>query len=181
MLATRPPKQPGNHHPTMSSNIMAISVGTSSEEPAPTGVLYILNALAFSTLLSSQETDAHRCEAYRSTSGQPLNLTLVFPSCQLHLSGRFRKDAEAVRRIHQTPDVTLRGLAGLLRAHAKPGKEAPGGSPGPGPPSGVPSPSGQDELYGCRAAQSNRELYPVGIPVLTCPNKFDTGEVPCAS
>src|ERR1700733_13489138 len=91
MLATRPPKQPGNHHPTMSSNIMAISVGTSSEEPAPTGVLYIYNALAFSTLLSSQETDAHRCGACHSTSGQPLNLTLVFPSCQLRFSGSFRK------------------------------------------------------------------------------------------
>jgi hypothetical protein len=39
---------------------MANIRGTSSEEPAPTGVLYIINALAFSTLLSSQETGAHR-------------------------------------------------------------------------------------------------------------------------
>src|SRR5579862_2214605 len=75
----------------MSSNIMAISAGTSSEEPAPTGVLYIYNALAFSTLLSSQETDAHRRGACRSTSGQPLNLTLVFPSCQLRFPGCFRE------------------------------------------------------------------------------------------
>src|SRR5579863_8814485 len=44
-----------------------------------------------------------------------------------------------------------------------------------GPPSGVPSPSGQDELYGCRAASSNRDTYPVGIPVLTWPNQFDAG------
>ena len=182
MFATRPPKQPGNHYPNQRApNAWLISGGTSSEEPAPTGVLYILNALAFSTLLSSQETDAHRCEACRSTSGQPLNLTLVFPPCQLRFSGSFPKNAETVRRIHQTPEVTLRRLASPLRAHAKLRKEAPGGSPGPGLPFGVPSPSGQDELYGWRAAQSNRELYPAGIPVLTCPNKIDTGEVPCTS
>src|SRR5580692_13143757 len=59
--------------------------------------------------------------------------------------------------------------------------EAPGGSPGPDPPSGVPSPSGQDELYGWRAAQSNRELYPAGIPVLTCPNKIGAVGVPSAA
>ena len=70
---------------------MAKSVGTSSEEPAPTGVLYILNALAFSTLLSSQETDAHLWRNLRSPPGQPLNFTLESPSCQLRLPEATRK------------------------------------------------------------------------------------------
>jgi len=39
---------------------MAVSVEPGSERAGPDGGLYIVNALAFSTLLSSQETDAHR-------------------------------------------------------------------------------------------------------------------------
>ena len=156
----------------MSSNIMAISVGTSSEEPAPTGVLYIYNALAFSTLLSSQETDAHRRGACRSTSGQPLNLTPVPPPCQplfFRVSPgrcRSRKTDPPDTRAHRPP------LASAATGAREPRKEVPDGSPGPGPPSGVPSPSGQDELYGWRAAPSNREFYPGGIPVLTCSNEI---------
>jgi hypothetical protein len=59
MSATRPRrtrKPSPNHELKLHGHIR----GTSSEEPAPTGVLYIFNALAFSTLLSSQETDALR-------------------------------------------------------------------------------------------------------------------------
>src|SRR6476620_10145175 len=61
--------------------------GTRARKPGPDGGLYIYHALAFSTLLSSQETDAHRRKNYHSPPGQPLNLTLEFLSCQL----RFRK------------------------------------------------------------------------------------------
>ena len=133
--------------------------------------MYIYNALAFSTLLSSQETDAHRRGACRSTSGQPLNLTLVFPPCQPRFSGSFR---EVSKRATDPPDTRAHRprSADAATGTREPWKKVPDGSPGPGPPSGVPSPSGQEELYGWRAAQSNRELYPVGIPVLTCPNKF---------
>jgi hypothetical protein len=48
---------------------MAVSV-TSSEEPADGG-LYISNALAFSTLLSSQETDAHLGGTFVPFRGNP--------------------------------------------------------------------------------------------------------------
>src|SRR5580698_8962507 len=86
---------------------MAISV-----EPAPKNQprrgLYIYNALAFSTLLSSQEADAHLRRNLRSPPGQPLNLTPEFLSCQL----RFRKVAKATRRSLQTPRVTLRQPGG---------------------------------------------------------------------
>jgi hypothetical protein len=46
-------------------------------------------ALAFSTLLSSQETDAHHPPAFAAHPGQPLNFTQIVPSCQLD-SGCFR-------------------------------------------------------------------------------------------
>ena len=146
MSATRPPKQPGNHHPTMSSNIMAISAGTSSEEPAPTGVLYILNALAFSTLLSSQETIAHRWRNLTFSSGATLkpysSVSLVSTSISRKFPGSKPYGGSAR---HQVLPPSARWP---LWAHARLRKEVPGGSPGPGPPSGVPSPSGQDELYG---------------------------------
>jgi hypothetical protein len=51
--------------------------------PAPTGVLYIYNALAFSTLLSSQETDAHRVPNFRSSLGATHLIYPGFPSCQI--------------------------------------------------------------------------------------------------
>src|SRR5215472_15190806 len=46
------------------------------------------NALAFSTLLSSQETGAHHQPAFARPPGQPLNFTRGFHTCQL---GVFRK------------------------------------------------------------------------------------------
>src|ERR1700722_63051 len=97
------------------------SAGTSTQKaPAPTGVSYIYNALAFSTLLSSQETDAHLRRNFRSLPGQPLNLTLEFLSCQL----RFRKLSRSLRRFHYglsrhqgSPSVSLEAAALALRAH----------------------------------------------------------------
>src|SRR5258708_2155639 len=49
----------------------------------------VLNALAFSTLLSSQETGAHHPPAHAAHPGQPLNFTLRVPACQLGVSGLF--------------------------------------------------------------------------------------------
>jgi hypothetical protein len=46
-----------------------ISVGTTSEDPDPDGGSTSLNALAFSTLLSSQETDAHHRKTLISHPG----------------------------------------------------------------------------------------------------------------
>ena len=149
--------------------------GTRLRRTSPDGGLYIYNALAFSTLLSSQETDAHLRRNFRSLPGQPLNLTLEFLSCQLRfrkLSGRLRSRRGGLSRHQGSAPVGL--VAAVLASTAGTretfGSRFLGGSPGPGPPSGVPSPSGQDELYDRREPASNRELYPAGIPVLTCPN-----------
>jgi hypothetical protein len=89
----RPPEGNRKPSPNHESVIMAVSAGPDSEEPAPTGVCTSYNALAFSTLLSSQETDAHLRRNFRSLPGQPLNLTLEFLSCQL----RFRKLSRRLR------------------------------------------------------------------------------------
>ncbi len=43
---------------------MTITVRDTPKTHPATGVLYIYNALAFNTLLSSQETDAHRLEEF---------------------------------------------------------------------------------------------------------------------
>src|SRR6202000_620545 len=134
---------------------MAISV-----EPAPKNQprrgLYILNALAFSTLLSSQETDAHLRRNLRSLPGQPLNLTLEFLSCQLRfpkLSGRLRRRRSSHSRHQGSPSVSLVAATGARKTS---GSWFLGGCPGPGLPCGVPSPSGQDELYGWCVLPSNR-------------------------
>jgi len=55
------------------------------KSPANDGV--VLNALAFSTLLSSQETDAHHPVRVRGPPGQPLNFTRSIPSCQFRSGG----------------------------------------------------------------------------------------------
>src|ERR1700753_145406 len=93
---------------------MAISV-----EPAPKNQprrgLYIYNALAFSTLLSAQETDAHLRRNLRSPPGQPLNLTPEFLSCQLRfqkLSGRLRRRRVGLSRRHGSPSVSLVAAVG---------------------------------------------------------------------
>jgi hypothetical protein len=50
----------------------------------------VLNALAFSTLLSSQETGAHHPPALTALPGQPSHSTLRSPSCQRRFPDRFR-------------------------------------------------------------------------------------------
>jgi hypothetical protein len=121
---------------------MANIRGTSSEEPAPTGVCTSLNALAFSTLLSSQETDAHLRRNLRSPPGQPSNHTLEFPSCQLRvrkLSGRLRSGTAVC------PDTKsqLRQPGGHSGRTQDVRKLILGGSPGPRLPYGDPSPRGK--------------------------------------
>src|SRR6185437_8506468 len=71
-------KQKPNHE-----LIMAISVEPDSGEPGPDGGLYIYHALAFSTLLSSQETDALRSPNFRSSLAATLLIYPGFPSCQI--------------------------------------------------------------------------------------------------
>ena len=58
---------------------MAITVTGPSRNPHDGG-MYIYHALAFNTLLSSQETDAHRWEVFRSPVGATL-LTYSESSC----------------------------------------------------------------------------------------------------
>src|SRR6202012_5727038 len=76
--------------------------GARPEDPPRRGFSTFVNALAFSTLLSSQETDAHLRRNFRSLPGQPLNLTLEFLSCQL----RFRKLSRRLRSGHYSHSDT---------------------------------------------------------------------------
>src|SRR5580704_12127320 len=91
----------------------------SSEEPSRDGGFSTYNALAFNTLLSSQETDTHHRGASAPPPGQPSNHTPQYPSCQ----PRFLKFSRMLR--------TRSSRRRLL-----------GGSPGPVLPRGVQSPSG---------------------------------------
>jgi hypothetical protein len=159
----------------MSDSWLNKSVGTRTEARSRRGFVHF-HALAFSTLLSSQETDAHLRRNFRSLPGQPLNLTLEFLRCQLRvrkLSGAFRSWHCSPSRHHESSSVSLEAA----RAHARPSEDFSWWLPGPGPPCGVPSPSGQDELYGYLEAPSNRGFYPSAVPVLTCPNQswYDWG------
>src|SRR6185437_2547615 len=138
MTSTRAGNDPGNQKPNHESVIMAVSVEPGSERAGPDGGLYIYNALAFSTLLSSQETDAHLRRNLRSLPGQPLNLTLEFLSCQL----RFRKLSGRLRSRHctvpLTPRVILRQSGGrstsqVQRAHARRPEVGPRWLPGSRP------------------------------------------------
>ena len=143
------------------------------EETSPDGGLYIYHALAFSTLLSSQETDAHLWRKFPSPPGQPLNFTLGFLPCQLgfrRLSGRLLADTETPWSPWFSPVSLVTTVTSTAGARETFGSWILSGSPGPGPPSGVPSPTGQDELYVWCGATSNRELYPRGAPVLTWTN-----------
>ena len=138
--------------------------------PAPTGVLYISNALAFSTLLSSQETDAHLALNFRSLLGATRLSYPGFPSCQI--GSRFDL-LEPFRRIGICgfPEPSAYSPFGVVRtAREAPQRPSTGGSPGPGPPSGVPSPSGQQEPYGSLPPSSNRswdQIMPRLAPLQT--------------
>ena len=95
MTITRPPKEPGKQAPNHERYMANKSAGQ-LRRTSRRGFSTFVNALAFSTLLSSQETDAHHQRNLRSHPGQPLNLTLEFLSCQL----RFRKLSGRLRRFH---------------------------------------------------------------------------------
>src|ERR1700756_5929870 len=73
--------QPENRNPTMSKS-WPISVEPVTKT-SPDGGLYIYHALAFSTLLSSQETDALLFPNFRSSLAATLLIYPGFPSCQI--------------------------------------------------------------------------------------------------
>ena len=119
---------------------MANFRGTRPEDPAPTGVVQI-NALAFSTLLSSQETDAHRRETLIS---QPGLISFVFP--RHHRGGLFKlpgklfpvKSADPIKSVPIQPLSTYQShertasFGAVQHAHATPARLSSSGSPGPG-------------------------------------------------
>jgi hypothetical protein len=138
-----PEEDPGNQKPNHEPIHHGCIRGTGLRRAGPDGGLYIYHALAFSTLLSSQETDAHHRRNFRSLPGQPLNLTLEFLSCQLRfrkLSGRLRSRRVGLSRHQGSASVSLVATVGTRKTF---GSRSLGGSPGPGPPSGVPSPRGK--------------------------------------
>ena len=131
---------------------------------SPDGGLYIYNALAFSTLLSSQETDAHHSPNFRSSLAATLLIYPVFPSCQIGSGPSYS---------NHLPDLAFRNFPShqhtgpsewCWHARQAPSRLATGGSPGPGPPCGVPSPSGQDEPYG-----SLRTFVKSFLDISSCP------------
>ena len=168
MTSTRTPakEDPGNqkpnHEPSHGNPRGQI------RRPAPTGVRTSFNALAFSTLLSSQETDAHRRKNYHSPPGQPLNLTLKLPSCQPR-SESFR---EAKRHIglsrHQaTSSVSLVAA----RAHARPSKV--GSSVAPRVQGRLPAfrPLGASRTLRLARGAVKSRLLPTAAPALTVPHQ----------
>jgi hypothetical protein len=133
-----------------------------NQSSRPDGGLYIYNALAFSTLLSSQETDAHRCsELSFFARGDSFNLPgISFLSNRLLV--RFARNRFAGFGISGFPEPSAYSPFGVVRTtHVAPRRLSTGGSPGPGPPSGVPSPSGQQEPYGSCPPSSNRSWHRV--------------------
>src|SRR6516162_2421497 len=133
MTSTQTPKGPGNQEPNHELQSWLNSVRDNPEEPSRDGGFCTYNALAFNTLLSSQETDTHHRGASAPPPGQPLNLTPLHPSCQpsswnfprlLPTTGIVRPPAVHPRepRVRQTRSSGRRLL---------------GGSPGPVLPCGV--------------------------------------------
>jgi len=134
---------------------MADFRGIDVRRPRPDGGSTSLNALAFSTLLSSQETDAHHRETLISHPGL---ISFIFPRHRcgdlFKLPGKFLpvKSGVPIKSVPIQPLSTYpsrerTGLFGAVQhAHATPARLSSGGSPGPGPPSGVPSPRGKLNL-----------------------------------
>ena len=126
MPHTRTPKRAREKTPNH-EKIMAITVTSPSRNPHDGG-MYIYHALAFNTLLSSQETDAHHHRILIQYPGQPLNFTPEYLSCQLRfpeLTGRL-----LTLRSSGRPQLTPASLANNARPTAR---GLLGGSPGPGP------------------------------------------------
>jgi len=78
MTSTQAPQDPGNQKPDHESFHGRNPCETTPKSHPGRGFVHI-HALAFSTLLSSQETDTHHQEALASSPGQPLNLTPKYP------------------------------------------------------------------------------------------------------
>ena len=94
----------------------------------PDGGSTSFNALAFSTLLSSQETDAHRQVSFRF----PVGATLKLYPRDSFVSTSF---PEAFRKVADSP-ILQPPASGLQRLRARtvaPKAKLLGGSPGPGP------------------------------------------------
>jgi|SRR5215469_11409610 len=132
-----------------------------------TGVLYISNALAFNTLLSSQETDAHLRGTLVPPPGQLLYFTTEHPSCQL-LPRTFQDAADIgilqpPATISVSPASDARPPAGGLL----------GGSPGRLRRNPARRPSGQEELYDPFIASSNRGHLTSTNPSLPAQNPLD--------
>jgi hypothetical protein len=133
-----------------------------------TGVVHLLNALAFSTLLSSQETDAHHQVSSRFPVGATLKLYPADPFVSTSFPEAFQEVAKLTLRGLRPRRTTIRN-----RAHAPGvGWKVLGGSRVQVRPvsSSTPwrsVPSGQDELYGCGIPSSNRESYPPQVPPQT--------------
>ena len=122
--------------------------GTRLRRTSPDGGSYIYNALAFSTLLSSQETDAHRDpEPSPSLAATSLSYP-VLPSCQIRPgpgnSDRYARSANSVLPSHQH-SAHLEWCV----THATLQRLSTGGYPGLGPPIGVPSVVGISIIHPC--------------------------------
>ena len=105
-----PKDGPGNQKPNH-ERYMAVSVRRGPETRLDGG-LYIVNALAFSTLLSSQETDAHHREELSSPSGATLKPYSRVSFVSTSFPEAFREVAKPTRQSLQTPRVSLRQPGG---------------------------------------------------------------------
>src|ERR1700761_1698394 len=113
------------------------------------GFSTFVNALAFSTLLSSQETDAHLVLNFRSPLGATLLIYRVFLSCQI--GGRIEFPICLARfGFPEFPGaITIPALLEWCGTRTRsPRRLSTGGSPGPGAPLGTPSPRGKMNLTG---------------------------------
>ena len=161
-----PKAPPETSYPTM-SDLLANDFRGTDPKTNPDGGSASFNALAFSTLLSSQETDAHR----QVSSRFPVGATLKHYPRVSFMSTTF---PEAIREVADRQSLRP-PASGLQRSvHARSlWKQSARWLPGSRPARrlnrhrGVPSPSGQDELYGYGEPSSNRGLYPCSTPSLT--------------
>src|ERR1700728_2417868 len=88
-----PKDPPETSYPTM-SDLLANDFRGTDPKTRPDGGSTSFNALAFSTLLSSQETDAHRQVSFRFPVGATLKLYLGVPFVSTSFPEAFRKVAD---------------------------------------------------------------------------------------
>jgi hypothetical protein len=118
MSATRPrrTRKPSPNHEFKHHGYIR---GTSSEEPAPTGVLYIFNALAFSTLLSSQETDALRVSELSFRPSRRLFKFTRFFLLVKSAAARFIRTVKPDLAFREFPSHQHTGSFGVVCTHTK--------------------------------------------------------------